>query len=706
MPPVRYGQFFHAPQPGSYRVVDAAGERYNFNHVVTLASLQGIYNQSTLLGGSALFVDWGDTATRYWRDYYKTTYQLTYTTYSVNDTLRDMLNLTKQYVIWDPNNSETINMAANLAGLYHAIPIAPGDESAGLNLKALGYVICSSCPFGGDLRGKFGSEYSVITWELDNLAKQFNQDLVYATTPGSGYIDQIIDIDYPVAAKAFIFFVNTKTNLALYRRILQSWPPGIHQMGWLWCDYQGVICENEMRDVTSRLGDILLGSEAQRNASFHTMFRPPDQVNPQREISAGDVTLDPNGVYYAFSVTDGDNMVVYDRLWNTTKDNYNNGVDYLLWADPKRGTIPIGWSLQPALRSFAPAILKKYFDDLSKGGTYFDPAVGEQIKADYFEAWLPAGYPIFDNLGADLNNRAGYQTAYLNWASNEIKALNLKTGFDIVNTSDAGLQTMGERFNFNGWLRGWGNGGLQYPRSLGNRQFPILQTALTVQTRNPDGIVSEVNRLARARRGPAFISIIIPLWQQGGLDGLAQAVERLNAQGYHAVRPDVLLALAKKSTAPAVAPNDMAYNRAVVADSEEPGKPAYYAVDGNPGTGWVSGVQPAPNWHWLVIDLEKPRAIEAVKISWQPNPKIDYRVQLSNDGRKFLTVKTGAAINNPTTLDRFTPINARYVRVLVTSVEGEKAVGVNSFEINGQPPLTWSAAFFNLLALLSKPLSS
>ncbi len=702
LPVVRYGQFYHAPQPGSYKVVDAAAERLNFNHVVTLAALQGIHNQNTPTGGTALFVDWGDGATRYWRDYYKTTYKLNYSVQSVADTLRDSLSLTKQYVVWDPNNIETLNMAANLAGLFGAIPIAPGDESGGLNLKGLGYSLCAVCPFGGDLRGKFGSEAAVISWELDNLAKQFNQNLVYATTPGSGFIDQIIDIDYPVAAKAFIFFVNTKTNLALYRRILQSWPPGIHQMGWLWCDYQGVVCENEMRDVNSRLGNILLGSEAQRNSSFHTMFRPPDPVNPQREINAADVTLDPNGVYYSFTITDGDNMVVYDRLWNTTKDDYNNGVDYMLWADPKRGIVPIGWSLQPALRSFAPALLKKYFDDLANGGTYFDVAVGEQLKSDYFEAWLPAGYPIFDNLGADLGDRPGYQAAYLNWASTEIKALNLKTAFDIVNTSDNGLRTMGDRLGFNGWLRGWGSGGLQAIRPIGERQIPVVQTALIANTRNPDGIVSEVSRLARGRRGPTFISLLIPLWQQGGLEGLTQAVERLKTQGYHAVRPDVLLALSKRSTATSVAPNDLAYNRSVTVDSEAQGSLAHFAVDGNPATAWTSGTLPAPNWHWLNVDLDKPRAVESIKVSWQPGLKLDYWVQISSDGKEFLTVTTGSVGSNPVTLNRFTPLNARFVRVLITSVEGDRPAGINSLEINGRPVLSWDYAFLNLLSLLSK----
>ncbi len=697
IPAVRYGQFFHAPQPGNYRVVDAAAERNNFNHVVTLAAIQGVYNQATKPGGTALFVDWGDGATRYWRDYYRDTYRTPYNIQTIADTLREMQNQTRQYVIWDPNIPETINLAANLAGLNQVIPIAPGDENGGLNLKGLGFSLCSACPFGGDLRGKFGGDAAVVIWELDNLAKLFNQNFVYATTPGSGFVDQIIDIDYPIAAKAFIFFVNTKTNLALYRRILQSWPPGIHQMGWLWCDYQGVICEYEMRDVNSRLGNILLGSEAQRNSSFHTMFRPPDPVSQQREISAGDVTLDPNGVYYSFTVTDGDNMVVYDRLWNTTKDDYNNGIDYFLWHDPNRGKIPIGWGLQPALRSYAPALLKKYLDDLNGGGTYFDVATGENLKSDYFEAWLPAGYPIFDNLGLDLNDQAGYQAAYLNWASAEIKGLNLKTGFDIVNTSEAGLRAMGERFGFNGWLRGWGNGGLQPPRYTGNRQLPIVQTALTAQTRNPSAIVSEVTRLAQGRRGPAFISLIIPLWQQGGLEGLVQAVDRLKTQGYHAVRPDVLLALAKKANANAVAPDDLAYNRTVLADSEAQGSLAYYAVDGNNSSRWVSDNSPGLNSHWLVVDLEKTKAVEAVKIAWQPGLKVEYKLQLSGDGRDFVTVKTAKLGGEISTINRFRPLNARYIRLQTNSLEGG-AVGLSAFEVNGQPSLNWTTSFFNLLA--------
>ena len=88
------------------------------------------------------------------------------------------------------------------------------------------------------------------------------------------------------------------------------------------------------------------------------------------------------------------------------------------------------------------------------------------------------------------------------------------------------------------------------------------------------------------------------------------------------------------------------------------------AVDGSTSTRWASveGVDP----QWIRVDLGQPAAVGRVKLNWEAAYAKAYRIEVSDDGTTFSTVKTVADGNGAT--DDLTGLqgHGRYVRVVGT----------------------------------------
>ncbi|MFC9546446.1 discoidin domain-containing protein [Streptomyces sp. NPDC056956] len=84
------------------------------------------------------------------------------------------------------------------------------------------------------------------------------------------------------------------------------------------------------------------------------------------------------------------------------------------------------------------------------------------------------------------------------------------------------------------------------------------------------------------------------------------------------------------------------------------------AVDGDRGTRWAS------DWNdgqWLRIDLGETRRIGRVTLDWERAYARSYRVDVSTDGTTWRTVWSTASGDGGLDTARFTPVQARHVRV-------------------------------------------
>ncbi|MFC0625511.1 discoidin domain-containing protein [Kribbella deserti] len=88
------------------------------------------------------------------------------------------------------------------------------------------------------------------------------------------------------------------------------------------------------------------------------------------------------------------------------------------------------------------------------------------------------------------------------------------------------------------------------------------------------------------------------------------------------------------------------------------------AVDGNPGTTWVSAT--GGNGEWLQVDLGTARAINDVRVNWGGGYSPDYVVALSTDGTTFTPAgRIGSPGSDQTSRTRFATTSARYVRLVL-----------------------------------------
>jgi beta-glucosidase len=126
--------------------------------------------------------------------------------------------------------------------------------------------------------------------------------------------------------------------------------------------------------------------------------------------------------------------------------------------------------------------------------------------------------------------------------------------------------------------------------------------------------------------------------------------------------------------------NDLAFNPggapypAAFASSSQAAFPPSLAIDGNPNTFWVSGGPaaagdgPTPqNPVVLGVDFGAPVTVGTVtmvpRTSYGPSA---YSVQVSNDDQTWTTIADVPSAANGTVTTSFTPVTARYLRLLIT----------------------------------------
>ncbi len=91
--------------------------------------------------------------------------------------------------------------------------------------------------------------------------------------------------------------------------------------------------------------------------------------------------------------------------------------------------------------------------------------------------------------------------------------------------------------------------------------------------------------------------------------------------------------------------------------------PASQAVDGDPGTRWSSAFSDP---QWITIDLGAPVEIARVKLNWETAFATAYRIEVSNDGSHWTTVKD--VKDGDGGIDEYEiSSRGRYVRVLGTT---------------------------------------
>lgn len=108
-------------------------------------------------------------------------------------------------------------------------------------------------------------------------------------------------------------------------------------------------------------------------------------------------------------------------------------------------------------------------------------------------------------------------------------------------------------------------------------------------------------------------------------------------------------------------PVNLALNKTATASSSF-NSPAL-SVDGDLGTRW--SVAAATNNEWYKVDLGKNETVGRVDIHWEGAYASEYTLQVSTDNVNFTNVFSTTTSTGGDVSHRFTPVNARYVKILL-----------------------------------------
>ncbi len=275
-------------------------------------------------------------------------------------------------IIYDPKLIDSVNVATTLAGLRDAIVVSPALAETLRQPPHTLHVLA-------DLRVyAWKNRLQAYRWAARNLLKQTTPQLVAGINPQiAGGLRSLL-----VACRAFVYWLDPRFTLpdpsngwlmerCVMRRILRAFAPGTPHLGWFVDERRGVTLTSKAAmpvlpsDHFSNL-EVWIASPADAREGHPYMLAGPPS-HPQN--NAGNAK-----VYVSFTMSDGDNL------------QYCQNRMYRLWQDPARGSIPIGWTISPALQEAAPALAAYY----AQTATANDELIAGPSGAGYM---LPSKWP-------------------------------------------------------------------------------------------------------------------------------------------------------------------------------------------------------------------------------------------------------------------------------------------------------------------------
>lgn len=245
-------------------------------------------------------------------------------------------------VLFDLAYPHSINVACTMAGIHNAVACS--------RLEIERYFRDWDLPIIDDL-GKYlwMTDIEAYQWMYDNLRDKANCRILTGSAPGmfSGSKDHVVAlrtmhlyIEIPVA---------NSPGGRLFREFLKLFPPDSLYLGWYPADVHG---ENMGVRIGSEHAIYTTAYDWSRNLTVYAGF--------DFEGFTQDHATEPvdGEILVSFFVFDGDNS-----QYNVT---FMGG----RWLDEGRGSVPIGWSMQPLLADLSPKHLE-YFQNTKTENDYF-----------------------------------------------------------------------------------------------------------------------------------------------------------------------------------------------------------------------------------------------------------------------------------------------------------------------------------------------
>jgi hypothetical protein len=277
-------------------------------------------------------------------------------------------------VIYDDTLVDTLNLATVIAAQSGGIVASP---TVGATLGHAPY----SLPVIADLRtNSFASKLDVYQYELDHWSANATHRLIVGLNPTIGAHLR----DYAVATQAMMVWLDPRVTAeaTLLSKFLALLPPTSPYLGW-WIDEPTGVHAASTAGVPTFAADwssnlTVLGGTPRGSAVVPAAPAPPPLENK---------------VYVAIFMSDGDNVQEDQHLIP------------MKWSDSHRGSVPIGWTVDPALVDVAPVILRQFQSTATINDVLVSGPSG--LGYTYPAAWPASDFDTYAKLSGSYMAAAG-----------------------------------------------------------------------------------------------------------------------------------------------------------------------------------------------------------------------------------------------------------------------------------------------------------
>lgn len=328
-------------------------------------------------------------------------------------------------IVYDPAQIHTVNLATVMAKSRKALIASPLLLS---RLTAAPY----NLPILVDLRGQYTSKLQVYQAMYNTYWPTIDHRLLIGLNPDA---HKAALREYATALGAAVVWLDPSVaaESTLLNSFLSSMPPGSNYMGWWIDEAPGV-------QRASQYGIATIASDWCSNLTMHSGMPRMVTLKPMPPKPALQ-----NKLYVAFILSDGDNLQYVEHLMRK------------LWNNPDRGSVPMGWTLSPAMLDAMPGALNYYWqtatdnDNLISGpsgyGYTYPNSWPNQNLLNQFVAKTDdynrrAGFrvvTIWNTITGGINQHVGQTFASLAPSLLGVTAQNTGGGLTIYNNSLPGM---------------------------------------------------------------------------------------------------------------------------------------------------------------------------------------------------------------------------------------------------------------------------
>lgn len=271
-------------------------------------------------------------------------------------------------VVYDTNQWDTLNLATTIAGVKNEL-LCDGALLSTLTNSPYNLTVKD------DLRGMFSTKYQVYNYLYTNYWAQCNHRILGGLETNQFWYLR----DYLVAERCAVMWLDpgsvsadatamqpfVSSMLPVNSIYIGWWPNETADMQWIGQHYGIPVMASDLFDNGTLYGGVT-----------HSIAVPAIPAAPPLQ----------NKIYVSITLSDGDNV------------QYMQHTLYQNWQSSSRGEVPIGWTVQPLLADFDPAMMN-YFsstastDDCLVAG----PSGAGYTRINYWSATNVAAYTEASN---------------------------------------------------------------------------------------------------------------------------------------------------------------------------------------------------------------------------------------------------------------------------------------------------------------------